>query len=370
MSKHYTKNNIGFTVIELIISLSILMIIGIAITAFQQDIFVSNRELVVQLKAQEDARKTVESMLKEFRTMSPSELGGYPISQTSSGAITFYTDTNGDNIVDQVRYFIENGNLKRGVIEPTGDPLAYLVSNEVVTILAENVNVGTKPLFEYFDRTYMGAEVPLPQGLSNIEIRFRGETNSSNEEVRIDDVAVKGDTITLFSDSFGSSSSNTVSGWTENETSSSYARISTHSSRPNSPTTGHVRLRKSAYITKIVNVAGYNNVTLEYYWRGDNDAESSDQFFVEWRKVGDPTFTVLNTYSVDPPGCSWWNCPWSSLVTTNINEQIPVGSGVAAEISDITFIKVDFEIQSNITLGNVPISIEVGVTLRNLRRGL
>src|SRR3990167_2577518 len=232
--KFFKKQN-GFTIAELIVSLAILTMIAIIITTFQQDIFVVNRGLVVQLKAQDDARKTVETMLTEMRGMSFSELGGYPIEEAEESSIIFYSDIDNDSVVERIRYFIDGSNLKKGIVEPTGDPLEYVIENEVVSVVAENLTSQTEPLFGYFNRTYAGEEEEAPEGLTNIEIRFRGETNNGNEEVRIDDVAVVGDLITLFSDSFGSSDSNDVSGWTEAEQdSSSHARIDTSEPRSGS----------------------------------------------------------------------------------------------------------------------------------------
>ena len=372
MFANFFNKKSGFTVAELIVSLAILVIIATIITTFQRDVFMINRGLVVQLKAQDDIRKTIEGMTAEMRNMSPSELGGYPIEAAEASSFIFYSDIDSDSIAERVRYFIDGDNLKKGIVEPTGDPLEYVIGNEVVSVIAENLTSQAKPLFGYFNRTYVGEEEEAPEGLTNIEVRFRGQTNLGNEEVRIDDVAVVGDAVTIFCDSFGSSNSNDVSGWVETEQdSSSHARIDTSESRPGSPTTGHVRLEFGASITKQINVTGYQDISLQYYWRGDDDAESSDEFIVEWREVGEENFTILDIYGADPSGCGWRSCPWSTLVTSQLEmqgEETP--SYIAEEIIDIAFVEINLAIEKSALLGNIPISAESGVTLRNLRRGL
>src|SRR3989344_1952970 len=124
--------------------------------------------------------------------------------------------------------------------------------------------------------------------------------------------------VTLFSDSFGSSPSNTVTGWTETEGGSSQAKISTGTSRPGSPTTGQARLQQRASITKTVSTLGYGNIKLEYYWRGDDDAESNDTLKVLWRKVGDAAFTSANNHVLRCDQTGYPACAWSSLISASL----------------------------------------------------
>ena len=124
--------------------------------------------------------------------------------------------------------------------------------------------------------------------------------------------------MTLFSDSFGSSPSNTVSGWSETEGGSSQAKISTSTARVGSPTTGQARLQQGASITKTVSALDYGNIKLEYYWRGDDDAESNDTLKVLWRKVGDAAFTEVNNHVLRCDQTGYPTCAWSSLVSASL----------------------------------------------------
>ena len=53
---------------------------------------------------------------------------------------------------DEVRYFIENGQIKRGLIPPTGSPPDYTYDPASETVKAIANNVISDPLFEYFDQ--------------------------------------------------------------------------------------------------------------------------------------------------------------------------------------------------------------------------
>ncbi len=130
----------------------------------------------------------------------------------------------------------------------------------------------------------------------------------------------------IFSDSFGSSSSNTVSGWTETESGASKARITTSSPRAGS-TTGHVRLTRSTSIQKTVDLSGFENIYLKYYWRGDSDAENTgdnaDYLKVYWKKSSDTDFILLNSHT-DPETQDDWSDEISLSLDDATNESIDI----------------------------------------------
>ncbi len=59
----------------------------------------------------------------------------------------------------------------------------------------------------------------------------------------------------LFSDSFGSSGTGTVTGWTEGNASD--ANLSTSDPRAGSSTTGHLRVRDTGYVEKTISTVGF-----------------------------------------------------------------------------------------------------------------
>ena len=70
----------------------------------------------------------------------------------SEDTFTFYSDIDSDGVKERVRYFKDNLDFKKGIIEPTGDPLEYVLGNETISTLTgalENVD----PIFNYYDRS-------------------------------------------------------------------------------------------------------------------------------------------------------------------------------------------------------------------------
>jgi hypothetical protein len=58
-----------------------------------------------------------------------------------------------------------------------------------------------------------------------------------------------------------------------------------------------------AYITKIYDTAGYNTLSLSFYWEGystDRLPSSSQTLFAQWRVVGDSNWTTLDTLNLYP----------------------------------------------------------------------
>jgi len=104
--------------------------------------------------------------------MSPSSLGSYPIEIAADNTLVFFTDINDDGLKERVRYFVQGTTLKKGVISPTGSPLAYVSANETFTELVHNLRNGSTPVFTYYDTNYNGTTSPLTQPVDISFIRL------------------------------------------------------------------------------------------------------------------------------------------------------------------------------------------------------
>jgi len=78
-----------------------------------------------------------------------------------------------DGVKDRVRYFLSGSTIKRGVLAPSGSPLAYVDANEELTILISGfVSSSTLPLFQYYGATYTGASPPLSLPVDTSSVRL------------------------------------------------------------------------------------------------------------------------------------------------------------------------------------------------------
>lgn len=168
----FQKHNAGITLIELLISIFILTLIWLAVSAFQKDVFSLNSAISNSLNAQQDARRAFKTMASEIRGASPSSTGAYVISQANSTAFIFYSNIDSDQFIERVRYFLDGNTLKRGVLKPSGNPLVYNPANESISEMIHYIANGVTPIFQYHDTNYDGTTAPLGEPINIQAVRL------------------------------------------------------------------------------------------------------------------------------------------------------------------------------------------------------
>lgn len=167
------KVNKGFSLMEIIIVIGISAVIFMGVFNFGQGIFSFNSTAQKNLAAQSGARRVLKTIVKELRSTSPSSLGAYPISQVGTSSIIFFSNIDSDVLKEQIRYFLQGTELRRGVVKPSGNPLTYNQANEQVTSLIKDVRNGTStPIFEYYDSNFAGTSTPLTQPVQATQVRL------------------------------------------------------------------------------------------------------------------------------------------------------------------------------------------------------
>lgn len=167
------KNRDGFSLAEIVVVVAIAAAIFLAVFNFGGSIFSFNSSAQKNLSAQSSARRVLKNMVKELRSASPSSLGSYPIVLASTTAVTFFSNVDDDQYKEQIRYFVQGKELRKGIIKPSGTPLSYNPSNEQITILADGLNNGTStPIFEYFNSSYTGTSTPLTHPVQITQVRL------------------------------------------------------------------------------------------------------------------------------------------------------------------------------------------------------
>lgn len=162
----------GFSLVEILITVAIGSVIFLAVFNFGTSIFSFNSNAQKNLSAQSDARRVLKTMVKELRSASPSSLGSYPIMLAGTSTLTFFVNIDGDAYKEQVRYFLQGNELKRGMIKPSGSPLSYNPASEQISTLIVDINNGATPIFDYFDSGYAGTSTPLIQPVQITKIRL------------------------------------------------------------------------------------------------------------------------------------------------------------------------------------------------------
>lgn len=154
----------GFTLIEVLVALTIFLLLLGVFTNFVVQSYRLQTYDVEQGEAVREARTGVEKMVKELREVTSADDGSYGIVPGSAltESITFYSDVDLDQSTERIRYFLENNQLMRGVIEPGSPPLLYDPAEEQIIAVTSFVNNGDIQLFTYYNDQYPADVVNNP----------------------------------------------------------------------------------------------------------------------------------------------------------------------------------------------------------------
>lgn len=164
----------GFTIIEILVALSIFSIVSLAITWVLIYSFRSNTRLTDHLEIQASGRRSIQHMVDDIRRAEESSVGSFPIVTATTNTFTFYANIDSDTPRERIRFFLEGNMLKKGVIEPTGNPFTYDANAEVIISLSSFIqnNADGSALFTYYDETYTGSGDPLPSPVDVTLVRL------------------------------------------------------------------------------------------------------------------------------------------------------------------------------------------------------
>ena len=161
----------GFTFIEVVIVIAIFAVIFTVIASFGQNTSLLSNLINKSLEIEQDLRQTFQVLITEIRSMGPSSLGAYPIESASTSSLGFFSDIDEDGVFERVRYFVGTSTLEKGVTEPTGNPLVYATSSEIIKSVV-NYLILASTTFEYYDASYTGIEAPLSSPIDTAKIRI------------------------------------------------------------------------------------------------------------------------------------------------------------------------------------------------------
>lgn len=153
------KKERGITLIEMTVVLGIFSMILVSITVYIWMTLRAQNKSVKHILAQNSARKALSVAASEIRGSMYSDAGSYPIVEATANSITFYTNVDDDINAEQVRYYMDGSDMKRGVVEPEGSPPNYNGTEQVNTLASYITN--TDSIFTYYSQEYEGTIDPL-----------------------------------------------------------------------------------------------------------------------------------------------------------------------------------------------------------------
>jgi hypothetical protein len=172
MPRHTDARN-GFSLVEVLIA----SLIGVAfifiLSSFQGNLTSLQTITSQKLQSSQDITQTIQLMTTAIRSAGPSSIGGYPIESAGTSSFIFYSDIYRNGTFERVRYFLGTSTLQEGITIPSGNPLAYVTSTEIVTTQINNLILSSSTVFfTYYDTNYTGTQAPMSYPITVANIRL------------------------------------------------------------------------------------------------------------------------------------------------------------------------------------------------------
>jgi len=163
----------GFTLVETIIVIAVFTILIFLVSAMLNSIFVDSNQQLMSLSSIDQARSALVTFTNEVRNATTGSDGSYALGQAGDNQIVFYTNYGtSTSTVERIRYYVSGNNLYKGVVLPTGSPLSYNLSSEVVRPVVVGISNGSTPAFYYYDGNYACLTNALAQPVNINQVRF------------------------------------------------------------------------------------------------------------------------------------------------------------------------------------------------------
>lgn len=162
--------NAGFTLLEIIVSISIFSVLIFAVTNLLISIIQNPRSQLAQMDIIDQTRFVSSRFVNEIRAAA---YGSYPLIEAGDSEIIFYSPIGASaGNINRIRYYILNNALYKGVIVPVGG--IYNPAAEVTAPVLTGISNGGAPLFYYYDGNYDGiaSTGALLQPVNVTEARF------------------------------------------------------------------------------------------------------------------------------------------------------------------------------------------------------
>jgi prepilin-type N-terminal cleavage/methylation domain-containing protein len=174
MKNFSKKNKNGFTIIEVMVVMAIFVMLIFLVVAMLNAIFVNSNQEMLSMNNIDQARIVSSAFVNEIRNATMANDGAYPLNYAGDSQIIFYSNFGSSNpaVVNRIRYYILNNNLYKGVITPTGNPLAYNLASESVKLVQSDLQNASTPLFYYYNGQYDGTGQQLLQPVNINQVRF------------------------------------------------------------------------------------------------------------------------------------------------------------------------------------------------------
>lgn len=166
----------GITLIETMVAIAIFAIGIQGFTMLFMKSWKSNSYILELGQASSAASNGLDRMVKYIRMARQGDDGGYAIRLADKNDLVVYSNYNKEGVTERLHFYLEAGQLKMGITEPTGNIVkTYPGGDQQTLVIADNlVNDDSVPVFSYFNKYYPGDTannpVATPANVANIRL--------------------------------------------------------------------------------------------------------------------------------------------------------------------------------------------------------
>ena len=143
----------GFTLIELIVTVAIFAILSVGVITLMGSVFTSATRQGNSIANADQTRRLSNQIMQELRNAVTASNGAYPIAVASAQELVFFSNVDGGTDIERVRYYLSGGQLRRGIVKQSGNPVGY-TGAETYRVVQNDVANGATPLFYYYDENF------------------------------------------------------------------------------------------------------------------------------------------------------------------------------------------------------------------------
>jgi len=170
------KKYSGMTLIEMLVAIAIFSIVMTGFSMLFIRSWRMNAYVIEMGQSSFAVSQGVNTMVAYLRKARQADDGSYPIKSVANNDLVVFSDYDKDGLTERLHLYLQNGQLKMGVTEPTnGIPKTYPTADQQTKILADRiVNAANEPIFYYYNKNYPGDvthnPVTLPVDISTIRL--------------------------------------------------------------------------------------------------------------------------------------------------------------------------------------------------------
>lgn len=144
----------GMTLVEMMVVVSLLTMLSYALLSVIATFYRYNAYTVAQAYQVDHARRGVELLVRDLREMTYADDGAFPLVESATTSVTFFSDIDRDDSVELVTYELSSTTLYKHVFDASGSPPVYSTTTPNLTYtVSEYVQNSIQGfnIFTYYD---------------------------------------------------------------------------------------------------------------------------------------------------------------------------------------------------------------------------